>query len=227
VIDWDGARRPPRPASGERGLDTDRKDQYGQFVQTTETSVVDAARRCFARYGYRKTSMDDVAGDAGVAKGTVYLYCANKQDLYVRAIESDVRAWMASLASTFDDPDRPALEILIEMATRDALFVESHPLAAALLTGATDDHVPNHRDRLDGLRRLGLAQVIAVLELGVAQGVFRAELDIEPTARVLQEMHMAGAVLRHDTHLTLDEVRRRQRAALDLVLRGLEVRDPA
>ena len=196
-------------------------------MQSTETSVVDAARRCFARYGYRKTSMDDVAGDAGVAKGTVYLYCENKQDLYVRAVESDVREWMASLASALDDPDRPAVEILIDMATRDALFVESHPLAAALLTGATDDHVPGHRARMNELRRVGLSQVIAVLELGVTQGTFRADLDVEPTARILQEMHLTAAVLRHDTDLTLPEIRRRQRAALELVLRGLEVRDPA
>jgi AcrR family transcriptional regulator len=208
-------------------LDTDQNNEYGQFVQSTETSVVDAARRCFARYGFRKTSMDDVAGDAGVAKGTVYLYCQNKQDLYVRAVESDVQEWMASLASAVDDPDRPALEILVEMATRDALFVESHPLAADLLTGATDAHVPAHAGRLDDLRRLGLSQVIAVLELGVAQGTFRADLDVEPTARILQEMHLTAAVLRHDTDLPVHEIRRRQRAALDLVLRGLQVCPPA
>ena len=196
-------------------------------MQSTETSVVDAAKRCFARYGYRKTSMDDVAGDAGVAKGTVYLYCRNKQDLYLRAVESDLRDWMDSLASALDDPDRPALEILVEMATRDALFAESHPLAADLLTGATDAHVPGDGDRLDELRRVGLSQVVAVLELGVAQGAFRAGLDVEPTARVLQEMHLTAAVLLHDTRLSKTEVRRRQRAALELVLLGLQTRDPA
>jgi TetR/AcrR family fatty acid metabolism transcriptional regulator len=193
-------------------------------MHSTETSVVDAAKRCFARYGFRKTSMDDVAGDAGVAKGTVYLYCENKQDLYVRAVESDLHEWLDSLGSALDDPDRPALEILVEMATRDALFTESHPLVADLLTRAGDGHVPGQRERMDELRRIGLSQVIAVLELGIAQGVFRAELDVEPTARVLQEMHLTGAVLRHGD-LPLAEVRRRQRAALDLVLRGLEVRD--
>lgn len=193
-------------------------------MQSTENSVVSAARRCFAKYGYRKTSMDDVAGDAGVAKGTVYLYCENKQDLYVRAIESDVQEWMASLASTLAEPERPAVDILVEMATRDARFVEAHPLAADLLTGATDHHVPGHADRLEELRALGLSQVVAVLQLGVAQGCFRADLDVEPTARILQEMHLTAAVLRHGTDLPVREVRRRQRAALELVLRGLEVR---
>lgn len=192
-------------------------------MHSTESTVVDAARRCFARYGYRKTSMDDVASHAGVAKGTVYLYCENKQDLYVRAVESDLREWMDSLATALDEPDRPAVEVLVDVATRDALFAESHPLAADLLTSATDVHVPAHQERLDELRSVGLTQVIAILELGIAQGAFRADLDVEPVARVLQDLHVTAAALRATTDLPLDEIRRRQTATLDLVLRGLQV----
>jgi hypothetical protein len=65
---------------------------------------------------------------------------------------------------------------------------------------------------------------VAVLELGIRQGTFAADLDVEPTARVLQEMHLTAAVLRHGGDLTTREVRRRQRAAMALVLRGLEAR---
>lgn len=219
----------PRPAcvTGNQPLDTDPKCAYGQFVQSTDAAVVDAARRCFTRYGYRKTSMDDVAGAAGVAKGTVYLYCANKQDLYVRAVEADLRAWLEGLTSLLDDPDRPATEILVGMATRDAAFLEAHPLVSDLLTGTADGFVPTDTDRLAELRRLGLSQVIAVLELGIRQGCFAADLDVEPTARVLQDMHLTAAVLRHRGDLSGREVRRRQRAAMTLVLRGLEARDPS
>jgi AcrR family transcriptional regulator len=194
-------------------------------VQTTETSVVQAARRCFARYGYRKTSMDDVAGDAGVAKGTVYLYCSSKQDLYVRAVEADLQAWLEGLGTMLEE-DRPAVELMIEMAVRDAAFVESHPLVSDLLTGAADGFVPEGQERLRELRDLGLGQVVAVLELGIRQGCFDPDLDIEATASVLQQMHLAGAVLHRRRDLSNHEVRRRQRAAMALVLRGLEVRAP-
>ncbi len=193
-------------------------------MQTTETSVVQAARRCFARYGYRKTSMDDVAGDAGVAKGTVYLYCSSKQDLYVRAVEADLEAWLDGLGAMLEE-DRPAGELMVEMAIRDAAFVESHPLVSDLLTGAADGFVPAGTDRLHDLRRTGLAQVVAVLELGIRQGCFAPDLDVEATAAVLQQMQLAGAVLHRRNDLSAAEVRRRQRAAMALVLRGLEVRD--
>lgn len=50
-------------------------------------AILDAADRLFARFGYRRTAMDDVAGEAGVAKGTLYLYFDSKAALF-RAIQT-------------------------------------------------------------------------------------------------------------------------------------------
>lgn len=50
-------------------------------------AILDAAERLFVRYGYRKSSMDDVARDAGIAKGTVYLYYPGKEALFRALLE--------------------------------------------------------------------------------------------------------------------------------------------
>ena len=50
-------------------------------------AILDAAERLFVRYGYRKSSMDDVAREAGIAKGTVYLYYAGKEALFRALLE--------------------------------------------------------------------------------------------------------------------------------------------
>lgn len=44
--------------------------------------VAEAARRRFARYGYRRTSMVDIAQEAGLAKATLYLYFSGKDDIF-------------------------------------------------------------------------------------------------------------------------------------------------
>jgi TetR/AcrR family fatty acid metabolism transcriptional regulator len=191
----------------------------------TEDQVLEAARRCFSRHGYRKTSMDEVASEAGVAKGTVYLHCRDKQDLFVAAVERELDAWLDELATPLDS-GRPATEIMLEMARRDAAFVEQRPLVADLLAGELDAQLPQRRDRLDALRARGLGQVATLLELGIRQGLFDPDLDVEATARVLQEMHLAGAVLRRRSGRPLRQVRRQQEAAVRLVLRGLERRNP-
>lgn len=48
--------------------------------------ILEAAMMCFARTGYQATKMTDIARAAGVAKGTLYLYCDGKDDLILSLI---------------------------------------------------------------------------------------------------------------------------------------------
>ena len=45
--------------------------------------IVAAALACFARTGYHATTMADVAAQAGVSKGTPYLYFDSKEALFI------------------------------------------------------------------------------------------------------------------------------------------------
>ncbi|MEH2276545.1 MAG: helix-turn-helix domain-containing protein [Nostoc sp.] len=54
-------------------------------ISSKSQTILDAAERLFTLFGYRRTAMDDVACEAGVAKGTLYLYFDSKAALF-RAI---------------------------------------------------------------------------------------------------------------------------------------------
>ena len=58
-------------------------------------AVLDAAVAVFARFGYRKTSMDDVARAAGVSRQGLYLSFANKEELFRRAVEHSLSSQLA------------------------------------------------------------------------------------------------------------------------------------
>jgi AcrR family transcriptional regulator len=45
-------------------------------------AIIAAAVVLFGRYGYRRTSMDDLARETGIAKGTVYLYFKTKEEIF-------------------------------------------------------------------------------------------------------------------------------------------------
>src|SRR6478736_9851129 len=51
-------------------------------VKLRETRLLDAAARLFARFGFDKTSVDDIARAAGVSKGAVYLHWPSKFSLF-------------------------------------------------------------------------------------------------------------------------------------------------
>jgi AcrR family transcriptional regulator len=50
-------------------------------------ALLDAAVGVFARFGYRKTSMDDIARAAGVSRQGLYLLFSNKEELFRRAVD--------------------------------------------------------------------------------------------------------------------------------------------
>ena len=48
---------------------------------TKRAEILYAAHQLFVRYGFKKTTMDDLAAEAGVGKGTIYYYFRSKKDL--------------------------------------------------------------------------------------------------------------------------------------------------
>lgn len=49
--------------------------------------IADAARALFTDFGYKSVSMEQIAQKAGVAKGTVYLYFKDKNDLFFHLVD--------------------------------------------------------------------------------------------------------------------------------------------
>src|SRR2546427_6407951 len=90
--------------------------------------VVEKAAKTFARFGFKKTSIDEVARAAGVAKGTVYLGCRSKRDLFYQTILRDLRLWNAELAKSID-PRAPADALLVSLAEHALATLDRFPLA--------------------------------------------------------------------------------------------------
>jgi AcrR family transcriptional regulator len=63
--------------------------------ESRQSALLDAAVSVFARFGYRKTSMDDVARAAGVSRQGLYLSFANKEELFRRALEHSLSRQLA------------------------------------------------------------------------------------------------------------------------------------
>jgi TetR/AcrR family fatty acid metabolism transcriptional regulator len=59
-------------------------------VDDKRQRILEAARKRFRHYGVRKTTMHEIARDAGVAVGTLYLYFKDKDDLLVACTEEFV-----------------------------------------------------------------------------------------------------------------------------------------
>jgi TetR/AcrR family fatty acid metabolism transcriptional regulator len=188
--------------------------------RTKKEGILVEAARAFARFGFRKASIDAIARKAGVAKGTVYLAAESKEDLFYQVLHREVRTWIAEVATSID-PRRPADELLATCSNAGIEYLEAHPLVKELLFGQAHLLLPSWADRLDELSALGRENVIQILKLGIRQGLFREDLDVEIVAELLLDLQLAYFVL-HDRAPKRDVLfARRRQAALDLVLNGI------
>ena len=79
-------------------------------------AILDAARTVFSREGYAASSVDDVAVEAGIGKGTVYLYFKSKEELYIAALARDIRVFAGKAREEMESV--PAFREKIEVFLR-------------------------------------------------------------------------------------------------------------
>ena len=60
-------------------------------------SIVDAAIRLLDRVGHDRVRMDDLAAEAGLAKGTLYLYFKQRSDVFLAVADRSLHEWLASV----------------------------------------------------------------------------------------------------------------------------------
>jgi AcrR family transcriptional regulator len=145
--------------------------------------ILEAARKRFRHYGVRKTTMQEIARDAGVAVGTLYLYFKDKDDLLVAGTEEYVtrhrRQAEAILASDASAADKLRRYVLDRFRASQATRAGGHSHAAELLREVL---------RVRPERRLEEARMMAeyfvrILRLGMETGELYSA-DPERDARV-------------------------------------------
>jgi AcrR family transcriptional regulator len=98
--------------------------------------IVDAATTLFSRYGFKRTSMDVLAAEAGLAKATVYAYFPDKESIF-RAVVEDVCEGMLRGADEAARSGAPLEEQVAAMLsakfTRYWELVHSSPHAQELM----------------------------------------------------------------------------------------------
>ncbi len=75
--------------------------------------ILEAALGVFLRYGYRKTSMDEVARAADLSRQGLYLQFATKEDLFRATVEYALRGALDAAAARLRDGDQTIEERLI------------------------------------------------------------------------------------------------------------------
>lgn len=120
----------------------DIKEQFSEFLgdpqhlsaaqQQAKKRILEAASQHFARFGYRRAKIGDIAEDASVGKGTVYLYFENKKALLLACLAQEKMQLLPQLEAVMAQPAEQRLEAYLTTILKFSLKA---PLGRALLRG--------------------------------------------------------------------------------------------
>jgi AcrR family transcriptional regulator len=195
----------------------------------TRDKILNVALQEFSLHGLSGARIDTIAAESGLNKGMIYYYFGSKEDLYVAALEESYRRFreiegrfhIDSLAPV------PALRSLVG-ATFD--FHAAHPEFIRMVMSENINQGEYIR-KIPGLRAINRSAVVLLDRLcqrGIAEGVFRADIDAVDLHMSISALSFYNVSNRHtfsfifERDLGAAEVHAARRASVvDMILRSV------
>lgn len=155
--------------------------------------ITAAALMLFVERGYANTRLEDVAAQAGVSKGTLYLYFANKQELFKTVVREGLSSPIAEVRGMIDQYEGSASDLLGMVLHGWWQRIGSTPLSGIpkLILAEARNFPEIAEFYLAEVVRPGLDAISRIIDRGVASGEFRkvearhiAQLVFAPTLLV-------------------------------------------
>jgi AcrR family transcriptional regulator len=164
--------------------------------------VLDAALRCVARWGVAKTTLDDIAREAGISRATIYrTYQGGKSVLLDRLAHREVARCFLAVELAIDERDELD-EVLAAGISAAARFLSAHDALRFLLAHEPDAVLPlvafHHFDRL-------LAAVSAFAHPHLAR--FLPDADVDAAAEWVARVVLSYTLHPDPNHDLRDEAR--------------------
>jgi TetR/AcrR family transcriptional regulator, fatty acid metabolism regulator protein len=146
--------------------------------------IIEAAIRVFARNGYYNSRVSDIAREAGIASGTIYLYFKTKEEILVTLFRERMAAFVAQLRREIAGEPDPVAKIRRLVGVHFSVLEQSPALAEVVQVELRQGH-KFFRGASAHEVSAYFELIASVLEEGVAAGAFHADLPVKVATKVL------------------------------------------
>ncbi|WP_407700843.1 TetR/AcrR family transcriptional regulator [Streptomyces endophyticus] len=206
--------KPAKPAKKKSPSTNATPERRGELLHT--------AAEVFAEQGYNATTVRKIADHAGMLAGSLYYHFDSKESM----LEEILRTFLDELWSGYDtvlDDELGPKETLEALVTESFREIDRHRAAVAIYQRESQQLVAQERFAFlaESQRRFEKTW-LTTLERGVADQVFRADLDIRLTYRFVRDtVWVAASWYRPGGRHSPEEIARQY---LSMVLDGIAVR---
>jgi AcrR family transcriptional regulator len=191
--------------------------------EAVKDAILDATDRLLARFGYRKMTVEDIAVEAGIGKGTIYLHFASKEEVVLSHVDRIVDRLKQQHLAIIARSENTAPERIRRMLLARVLFRFD---SIQHYTQSLNDLLSALRPGLLARRAKYFREEAEIFAQVLAEGRASGELQFDDeltTANALLEA--TNGLLPYSLSTTelgeREEVERRTLAIADLLLDGL------
>jgi AcrR family transcriptional regulator len=156
-------------------MDVSTRDESAPDVEK-KGKALRAAQELFGRYGFKKTTVDEIAEAAGMSKRTVYEVLKSKENILAELVMSEALSFRRFLLGEIKPLTNPTekFKLFCNLCTR---YFDENPFLGQVLFDPEGLYIPFLGDEIQTIEQ-GMQDIIAgLLREGVRKGVFR-EMDI-------------------------------------------------
>jgi AcrR family transcriptional regulator len=142
-------------------------------VEVKET-IVDVARQIFSKYGFKKTTMNEIANAKGKGKSTIYYYFASKEKIFQAVVEKEASILNQELIKVNKQATSPTMKLKMHVVVR----MHAVEKLANYYSAIKDEYLC-HLDFIEKIRKKSDKQEIQMMESILNEGVRDGIFDIK------------------------------------------------
>lgn len=147
-------------------------------------AIIDAAVRVIAEHGYHNAQVSKIAREAKVADGTIYLYFKNKDDVLISLFSEKMGAFITQVEEALKSVES-AVDQLYTLIRLHFESLEKDRQLATVTQIELRQSNPEVRKGIGEILKRYLDIIDQVVENGIRQGVFRSDLDVRITRKMI------------------------------------------
>ena len=182
--------------------------------------IVSAALRVFSRYGYRKATLEDIAGELNMTAAGIYAYAESKRELYEQTVCFALLRWQNRVKAAVKQKDTATAKITVLCDSALHYLAEDKEFCMLLNSDPSIFPMFPAVDPYEEINTASVDMVAEILTLGAKTREFR-ELDVKTVSEVIFSIYK-GFVIHAYVQGESEFIEKNLPQTLDLILHGIQ-----
>ena len=189
------------------------------MLKAESSKIIKVAGELFFRLGIRSISIDDICRELGMSKKTFYVYFESKDELVEQTLQANLNYVSGKMEELLKLGDfRQIVKLFLKRQETEKNDVRRVPQLVYDLKKYYPRQFAQFQNRSFEMQRYYIEQY---LELGVAQGLVRANLNIKTTALIFARIHSAAIRDFEELEASNHNMHQLGYTTMDILVRGI------